>query len=124
MFTDGHIISPSPSILQRHHTSHINTSFAVSSGTLILSISLHKAQACKLPSLPVGDSKEYLNANNLKNSRETPVNCPIGIRKDFSERISWSMAQLKCLYSSVRSMGNKEEDLEATVQLENYDLMW
>jgi len=30
-------------------------------------------------------------------------------------------AQLKCLYTNAHSMGNKQEELEATVLLESYD---
>ncbi|GAB0197903.1 mitochondrial enolase superfamily member 1 [Grus japonensis] len=32
-----------------------------------------------------------------------------------------SVAQLKCIYTNAHSMGNKQEDLEAIVQQENYD---
>ena len=32
-------------------------------------------------------------------------------------------AQLKCLYTNARSMGNKQEELEAIVQQENYDIV-
>lgn len=32
-------------------------------------------------------------------------------------------AQLKCIYTSALSMGNKQEDLEAIVQQANYDLV-
>jgi len=34
-----------------------------------------------------------------------------------------SVAQLKCFYASACSMENKQEDLEASVQLESYDLI-
>ena len=32
-------------------------------------------------------------------------------------------AQLKCIYTNARSMGNKQEELEATVWQANYDLV-
>jgi len=32
-------------------------------------------------------------------------------------------AQIKCLYTNTHSMGNKQEELEATVLLESYDLI-
>lgn len=32
------------------------------------------------------------------------------------------VAQWKCLYTNVDSLGNKQEKLEAMAQLENYDL--
>ena len=34
-----------------------------------------------------------------------------------------STAQLKCMYSNARSMGNKQEELEALVQQEGYDIV-
>ncbi|XP_068521397.1 uncharacterized protein [Anas acuta] len=34
-----------------------------------------------------------------------------------------AMAQLKCIYTNARSMGNKQEDLEAIVQQAGYDLV-
>lgn len=33
-----------------------------------------------------------------------------------------SKSQPKCLYDNARSMGNKQEELDTMVQLENYDL--
>lgn len=33
------------------------------------------------------------------------------------------IAQLKCLYTNAHSMGNKQEELETMVQLENYYLI-
>ena len=37
--------------------------------------------------------------------------------------MTWPTAQLKCLYTNACSMGNKPEELEATVLLERYDLV-
>ena len=34
-----------------------------------------------------------------------------------------SIAQLKCIYTNARSMGNKQEELEAFVQQDSYDLV-
>ncbi|PKU46846.1 nipped-b-like protein [Limosa lapponica baueri] len=34
-----------------------------------------------------------------------------------------SIAQLKCIYTNACSMGNKQEELEAVVQQENYDIV-
>ena len=39
-----------------------------------------------------------------------------------SKKVTWSTAQLKCLYTNACSMGNKQEELEVIVQLENYDI--
>jgi len=32
-------------------------------------------------------------------------------------------AQLKCVYTNARSMGNKQEELEAIIQQDGYDLV-
>lgn len=40
----------------------------------------------------------------------------------FFKNVTQAVAQLKCLYTNACSMGNKQE-LEATAQLENYDLI-
>ena len=34
-----------------------------------------------------------------------------------------TIAQLKCIYTNARSMGGKQEELEAIVQRERYDLV-
>ncbi|KAK4815429.1 hypothetical protein QYF61_002644 [Mycteria americana] len=36
---------------------------------------------------------------------------------------TWTTAQLKCLYTNARSMGNKQEEFEAIVHQENYDMV-
>lgn len=46
------------------------------------------------------------------------MNHPIGIRKNSSKKVMVPIAQLKCLYI-VACRGNKQEELEAMVQLEN-----
>lgn len=33
-----------------------------------------------------------------------------------------AMARLKCMYTNARSMDNKQEELEAIVELENYGI--
>lgn len=35
----------------------------------------------------------------------------------------WLKAQLKCLYTYVCSMGNKQEELETAAQIEKHDLI-
>lgn len=40
-----------------------------------------------------------------------------------SKKVMQPIAQLKCLYTDTGNMGNKQEELETTVQLENYDLI-
>lgn len=78
----------------------------------------------KLDSVGEGDallgiSKEPGNNSTLGNSREIPVNCPRGIRQGSSQKMKMWTAQLKCLCTNAHSMGNKQEELEALVQLEN-----
>jgi len=34
-----------------------------------------------------------------------------------------SVAQLKCIYSNARGMGNKQEEMEPFVQQDSYDLV-
>jgi len=36
--------------------------------------------------------------------------------------VRWT-AQLRCIYTNARSIGNEEEELEATVQQDSYDLV-
>ena len=37
------------------------------------------------------------------------------------KKVAGSIAQMKCIYTNACSMGNKQEELEAIVQLENHD---
>jgi len=61
---------------------------------------------------------EVIGAN-----RETPVKLLKGIKGCSCEEVTWPTAQLKCLYTNARSMCNKQEELEATVLLDVYDLV-
>ncbi|PKU41683.1 mitochondrial fission process protein 1 [Limosa lapponica baueri] len=38
-------------------------------------------------------------------------------------KVAGKLAQLKCIYTNARSMGNKQEELEAIVQQKNYDIV-
>lgn len=44
-----------------------------------------------------------------------------GIRASPLKKGVGSLAQLKCIYTNARSMGNKQEALEAILQQEGYD---
>ena len=48
----------------------------------------------------------------LGGGREKPQTCPGGIREGSSEKATRPIAKLKCLYTDVHSMGNKQEELE------------
>ena len=61
---------------------------------------------------------EVIGAN-----RETPVKYLSGIKGCSSKKVTRLTAQLTCLYTNARSMGNKQEELEATVLLESYNLV-
>lgn len=73
--------------------------------------------------VPVRDAKEPVDANTLENNGETPVNRPIGIGNGSSKKVMQPIARLRCLCTNARSMGDRQEELEAMVQLENYDLI-
>lgn len=62
-------------------------------------------------------------ADVLGSNREKPVKCLKRIRMCSSKKVTWAVAQLQCLYINACSMGNKQEKLEAIVQLESYDLI-
>ncbi|GAB0179548.1 maestro heat-like repeat-containing protein family member 7 [Grus japonensis] len=47
----------------------------------------------------------------------------VGIRASPPKKVAGSIAQLKCIYTNVHSMGNKQEELEAIVQQESYDIV-
>ena len=51
------------------------------------------------------------------------MNCLKGIRASSSKKGLWPIAQLKCLYTNACSMGNKQEELVAAAQMENYELI-
>jgi len=40
------------------------------------------------------------------------------MREGSSKKVSWLVAQLKCLYTNAFIMGNKKEEMETVVQLE------
>jgi len=46
-----------------------------------------------------------------------------GIKGCSSKKVTRPTAQMKCLYTDAHSMGNKQEELEATMLLESYDFV-
>ena len=56
-------------------------------------------------------------------NKETFVKHPKGNKGCSTKKATWPTAQMKCLYVNAHSMGNKQEELEATVLLESYDLI-
>ena len=58
--------------------------------------------------------------------RETSVKYLKRTKGCSSKKVTWPTAQMKCLYTSAQSMGSmgsKQEELEATVLLESYNLV-
>lgn len=49
--------------------------------------------------------------------------CPRGLWEGSSRKAVCLKAQLKCLYTNASSVGNKREELETVVHLENLDLI-
>ncbi|KAK4810861.1 hypothetical protein QYF61_008833 [Mycteria americana] len=79
----------------------------------------------KLPSL-VEPSDYYLLLLFHVGGDEVAVCGPREIKRDFralGRKVTWPTAQMKCLYTNADSMGNKQEELEATMLLESYDLV-
>ncbi|KAK4832453.1 hypothetical protein QYF61_023177 [Mycteria americana] len=54
---------------------------------------------------------------------EAPENGHVGIRTSPPKKAVGSIAQLKCIYTNACSMGHEQEELEAIVQQENYDMV-
>jgi len=52
-----------------------------------------------------------------------PENAHIGVRASPVRKTLGSTAWLKCMYMNARSMSNKQEELEALVQQEIYDII-
>ena len=78
-------------------------------------------------SVEVGDgdprsSKEATVVDALETT-EAPESSHIGIRTSPPRKVAGSIAQLKSIYTNAHSMGNKQEELEAIVQRENYDIV-
>lgn len=44
------------------------------------------------------------------------MNCFKGVRVSASKKVMWPIAQLKSLYTSAHSTGNKQDELVATAQ--------
>ena len=71
----------------------------------------------------LGDREVRGNAVTLGGVKGKSQTCPGGIREGSSDKAMRPIAKLKCLYTNAHSMGNKQEELEAVVQLGKYDLI-
>ena len=81
------------------------------------------------PAIPVeardGDMQHNKDARDIDGSVTvvTPVKAQAGIRISKCKQVLGTSAHLKCIYTNAHSMGNKQEELEAMMQQENYDVM-
>ena len=71
----------------------------------------------------LGDREDHRNAFTLGGGKGKPKSCPGGIREGSSGKAMRPIAKLKCLYTNVRCMGNKQEKLETMAQFGKYDLV-
>jgi len=56
-------------------------------------------------------------------NKEASVKHPKRNKGCSSMKVTWQQTRMKCLYMNAHSVGNKQEELEATVMLESYDLI-
>ncbi|PKU41370.1 adaptin ear-binding coat-associated protein 1 [Limosa lapponica baueri] len=52
-----------------------------------------------------------------------PGNGQLEVRPSYTKKVVGPVAQLKCFYTNARSVGNKQEELEAIVWQESYDVV-
>ena len=78
-------------------------------------------------SVEVGDgnlcSSKEARVIDVLETAEAPQNGHIGIRASPPKKLVGSIVQLKCIYTNACSMSNTQEELEAIVQQENYDIL-
>ena len=53
---------------------------------------------------------------------EAPENGHVGIRACPPQKVVGSVPQVQCIYTNAHNMGSKQNELEAIVQQENYDI--
>ncbi|PKU27523.1 nipped-b-like protein [Limosa lapponica baueri] len=80
--------------------------------------SLSQADDTALHSKPYGE--EPAAPEEVEVNSETPVR---HLKGCSLKKAAQPAAQLKCLYTNARSMGNKQEELEAIMLLERYDIV-
>ncbi|KAK4832451.1 hypothetical protein QYF61_023175 [Mycteria americana] len=72
---------------------------------------------------PKSNRVELGDTEAIGAKREMPVKRLKAHKGCSSMKETWTTAQLKCLYTNARRMGNKQEELEAIVHQENYDMV-
>lgn len=79
---------------------------------------------CSAVSEEVGDgdpcSSKGTRIIDVLETVEVPENGHVGIRASSPKKVVGTIAQLKCICTSAHGMHDRQEKLEATVQLEKY----
>ncbi|PKU32319.1 adaptin ear-binding coat-associated protein 1 [Limosa lapponica baueri] len=74
-----------------------------------------------------GEGEESISSdarvNNGLGTMAEPGNGQVEVRPSYTKKVVGLVAQLKCFYTNAGSMGNKQEELEAIVQQESYDVV-
>jgi len=70
-----------------------------------------------------GAGDEAVTAGETEVNGENQGKCLKRIKELSFKEVIRAAAQLKCLYTNAYSLGNKQEELEATVLLENHDIV-
>ncbi|KAK4823433.1 hypothetical protein QYF61_002119 [Mycteria americana] len=115
-------LPPLPSVLGHLHPVHPHSmKLLIEVKKLLNLINLstpgYTGAQLKLYRVELGDT-EVIGAK-----KEMPVKHLKAHKGCSSMKETWMTAQLKCLYTNARSMGNKQEELEAIVHQENYDIV-
>ncbi|KAJ7397322.1 RNA-directed DNA polymerase from mobile element jockey-like [Pitangus sulphuratus] len=85
------------------------------------------SEVFRSPLMEVGDgdpcgSKDTGDIDMLETT-DMPENGHVRIRASAPQKVTGSIAQLKCIYTNARKMGNKQEELEAIAQHDMIALM-
>jgi len=87
----------------------------------------HQCARDALISLEAGDREPHISKGTrvmeVLETMEATENGHTGTEAFPRRKVAGSAAQLKCIYTNAHSMGNKQEELEAIVQQESYDIV-
>jgi len=81
--------------------------------TLAMSVGLGDGDPC---------GSKHTRIVDVLETTEASWNTHVGIRASSPKMVAGPVAQPKCIYTNACHIGNKQEELEAIVQLENYDV--
>ena len=63
----------------------------------------------------LGDREARGNTVTFGGGKGNPQACPGGVREGSSEKAMRPIAKMKCFYTNVLSVGNKQEELETVM---------